>query len=240
MGLTWEFSTTWATSAYDESRNKIPNPKKGLNDFGKRVVRRMNDLGMMVDISHSGEQTFWDVINTTTKPIIASHSSVYTLCPYLRNLKDDQIKAIGKNGGVIMVCFYPGFLDSTWRGKERAFDKQHKAEEDSLWKANPDEDFIDHYLYSKYRKELEAIDRSVSISRLIDHIDYIVKMIGIDHVGIGSDFDGMSDYSQGLDGNGVLDFPKITKALLARGYGQKDVNKILGENFIRVFKANMQ
>jgi membrane dipeptidase len=240
MGLTWENSTSWATSANDESKNQIPNQNKGLNDFGKQIVRQMNELGMMVDISHAGEQTFWDVINTTTKPIIASHSCVYNLCPHHRNLKDEQIKAIGKNDGIIMVCFYPGFLDSTWIKKERAFDKQHKAEEDSIRKVNPDEDFMDTYLYSKYRKELEAIDREVPLSLLIDHIDYIVKMIGVDHVGLGSDFDGMSDPTQGLDGNGVLDFPKITKALLAGGYSQKDVNKILGENFIRVFKANMQ
>jgi membrane dipeptidase len=240
MGLVHMSPLSWATSDIDESRNKIPNPTKGLNDFGKQVVRRMNELGMMVDVSHSGEQTFWDVINITTKPIIASHSSVYNLCPHRRNLKDEQIKAIGKNGGVIMVCFYPGFLDSTWRGKENAFDNQHKQEEDSIWKLNPDEDVLDHYLYSKYRKELEAIDRQAPISKLIDHIDYIVKMIGIDHVGLGSDFDGMSDYSQGLDGNGVVDLPKITKALLERGYSKKDIEKILGRNFIRVFKANMQ
>lgn len=239
MTLTWDNSNSWATSAKDESRNKIPNPNKGLNNVGKQIVRRMNELGMMVDISHVGEQTFWDVIYTTTKPIIASHSCVYKICPMYRNLKDEQIKAIGKNGGVIMVCFYPGFLDSTWRSKIKIFDLQHKLEEDSVWKVHPDEDFLDHYLYSKYRKELALIDR-VPLSLLIDHIDYIVKMIGVDHVGLGSDFDGMQDISQGLDGNGVLDIPKITKALLERGYDKKDVNKILGKNFIRVFKANMQ
>jgi membrane dipeptidase len=240
MGLIHTTPLTWATSDRDERPDNIPNPNKGLSDFGKRVVRRMNELGMMIDVSHSGEQTFWDVINTTTKPIIASHSCVYRLCPVSRNLKDDQIKAIGKNGGVIMVCFFPGFLDSTWVVKEHEFDRRHKTEEDSIWKLNPDEDSLDHYLYSKYRNELMAIDKTVPISVLIDHIDYIVKMIGIDHVGLGSDFDGMSDYTQGLDGNGVLDFPKITKVLLDRGYSKKDVNKILGENFIRVFKANMQ
>jgi membrane dipeptidase len=185
VGLTWENSTSWATSANDESKNQIPNPNIGLNDFGKQIVRRMNELGMMVDISHAGEQTFLDVINTTTKPVIASHSCVYNLCPHHRNLKDDQIKAIGKNGGVIMVCFFPGFLDSTWIVKEREFDRLHKTEEDSIRKLNPDEDFLDQYLYSNYRKDLVAIDRTVSISVLIDHIDYIVKMIGIDHVGLG-------------------------------------------------------
>jgi len=117
---------------------------------------------------------------------------------------------------------------------------QHKREEDSVWKLHPDEDFMNLYVYSKYRKELEAIDRTVPINSLTNHIDYIVKMIGIDYVGLGSDFDGMADYSQGLDGNGALDFPKITKALLDRGYSKDDVKKILGENFIRVFKANMQ
>jgi membrane dipeptidase len=240
LSLTGNTSTSWATSAKDENKNKIPNPNKGLNDFGKQVVHRMNKLGMMIDISHVGEQTFRDIMNSTTRPIIAAHSCVYNLCPYYRNLKDEQIKAIGKNKGIIMVCFYPGFLDRTWRVKENAFDELHIAEEDSIWKLNPDEDFFYHYLYSKYRKELGAIDRSVQINRLIDHIDYIVKMIGIDYVGLGSDFGGMSDISQGLEGNGVLDFPKITKALLERGYTKSDINKILGENFIRVFKANMQ
>src|SRR5665213_4098100 len=114
MTLTWNNSTSWATSASDESKHAFIATPYGLNDFGKQVVKKMNEMGMMVDVSHTGEKTFWDVIATTTKPIIASHSSVYALCPVFRNLKDDQIKAIAKNGGVIQVNFYSGFIDSLY------------------------------------------------------------------------------------------------------------------------------
>ncbi len=110
MTLSWNNSTSWSTSAMDETQHTFIVTPYGLNDFGKEVVKRMNQLGMMVDVSHIGEKTFWDVMSTTTKPVIASHSSVYALCPVFRNLKDDQIKAIAKNGGVIQVNFYSGFF----------------------------------------------------------------------------------------------------------------------------------
>ncbi len=110
MTLTWNNSTSWATSAKDETENTVSNTKKGLNDLGKQVVHRMNELGMLVDLSHVGEQTFWDAIAVTTKPVIVSHSCVYALAPHRRNLKDDQIKAVAKNGGVIHLNFYSGFL----------------------------------------------------------------------------------------------------------------------------------
>jgi membrane dipeptidase len=242
MAITWEDSPSWATSARDETKNTNPNFKKGLNDFGRQVIKRMNESGMMIDISHAGEQTFLDIINTSTKPIIASHSCVYNLSRHYRNLKDDQIKAIGKNNGLIMVTFVPHFLDSNWVKRIMAFDAQHKAEEDSVLKIKDDDNFLGRFIYSKYPRESELID-SVPMSVLIDHIDYIVKMIGVNHVGLGSDFDGMLDFPnlhQGLNGNGVLDYPKITEALLQRGYTETDIQKILGGNFIRVFKANMQ
>jgi len=226
----------WASSARDESRNTIPNPKKGLSDSGRQIVRRMNELGMMIDISHLGEQSFWDVMSKTTKPVIASHSCVYNLCPVYRNLKDEQIKAMAKNGGIIMINFYPGFLDSNWQKRTQEFDELHKKEEDSITKLY-DETTMVHYLYTKYPEEIKEIDQ-VSLKLVIDHIDYIVKLVGVDYVGLGSDFDGMDDISQGLEGNGVLDFPKITKALQERGYNKKDIEKILGRNFIRVFKSN--
>lgn len=198
MTLTWNNSTTWASSAAEETSNKIPADKRGLNDFGKQVVRKMNQLGMMVDLSHVGEKTFWDAMQIVTKPVIVSHSSVYHFAPVPRNLKDEQIDAIGKNGGVICVNFFSGFLDG-------GFDKKS---------ARP------------------------PLSLLIDHIDYIVKRIGIDHVGLGSDFDGISSTPLQLDG--VQDYPKLTAALLERGYSKKDVRKILGENVLRVFTQNMQ
>lgn len=198
MTLTWNNSTPWASSAAEENSNKIRADKRGLNDFGKSVVRKMNQLGMMVDLSHVGEKTFWDVMKIVTKPVLVSHSSVYHFAPVPRNLKDEQIDAVGKNGGVICVNFFSGFLDST-------FDKKS---------ARP------------------------PLSLLIDHIDYIVKRIGIDHVGLGSDFDGIGSTPQHLDG--VQDYPKLTAALLERGYSKKDIRKILGENVLRVFKQNMQ
>ncbi|MGI8952844.1 MAG: dipeptidase [Chitinophagaceae bacterium] len=234
MTLTWNNSTPWATSAKEETYDSLLHQPKGLNDFGKQVVKRMNELGMMVDLSHVGYQTFWDAINTTKKPVIVSHSCVYKLCPAFRNLKDDQIKAVGKNGGVIHINFYSGFLDSTYEKKDSLFGVEHKAERDSLLKLNPEPYFADNYLYEKYKTEVQAMRAPLHL--LFDHLDYIVKMIGVDHVGLGSDFDGINSSPQELDD--VTDYPLITKELLKRGYSETDIKKILGGNFIRVFKAN--
>jgi membrane dipeptidase len=234
MTLTWNNSTRWATSAWAETLDTLKNQKKGLNDFGIKIVKHMNELGMLVDLSHVGYQTFWDAINTSTKPILVSHSCVYNLCPVPRNLKDDQIKAVGKNGGVIQLNFYSGFLDSTYGRKQKQFAARHKAERDSLLAKNPDAFFADDYLFIKYKAEVQGM--RPPISKLIDHLDYIVKLIGVDHVGLGSDFDGSESSPLGLDG--VEDYPKVTKALVERGYSKADIEKILGGNFIRVFKAN--
>ncbi|WP_166965555.1 dipeptidase [Yeosuana marina] len=233
LSLTHNVAPSWATSAVDETNN--PNLQhKGLTDFGKQVVKRMNQLGMMIDVSHSGEQTFWDVINISTKPIIASHSSVYSLVPHLRNLKDEQIKAIAKNGGVIQVNFHPGFIDPSFDQKEASFLQNHKIEHDSLTKTGMDGWYALDYLYHKHSEEAEAMRPPLSM--LIDHIEYVIKLVGVDYVGIGSDFDGINLTPQGLDD--VSTYPLITKALLERGYNEKDINKILGENFLRVLKAN--
>ncbi len=233
MTLTWNNSTAWASSAFDETFKK-DIAHKGLTDFGKQVVKRMNDLGMMVDVSHVGEQTFWDVMAYTTRPVVASHSSVYALCHHQRNLKDEQIKAIAKNGGVIQVNFNPGFIDSTVDAKEKAFLERHKAEADALVKSGMPEWNIQDYLYQKYKAEINALRPPLSL--LIDHIDYIVKLVGVDYVGLGSDFDGITITPLELDD--VTNYPLITKALVERGYGKKDIYKILGGNLIRVLKAN--
>ncbi len=236
MTLTWNNSTSWATSAQDETTRRDSLTKAGhigLTDFGKKVVRRMNQLGMMVDVSHVGEQTFWDAINTTTKPVIASHSCAYSLCPVFRNLKDDQIKAIGKNGGLIHLNFYSGFVDSTFNRRMREFNQRHRPEVDSLRKLKWDNYEIEEWMAAKY--PLEATNLRPPLSLLLEHLDYIVKLIGVDHVGLGSDFDGISSSPQQLDD--VTSYPLITKELLKRGYNKNDVRKILGENFIRVFTA---
>jgi membrane dipeptidase len=233
LTLTHNISPSWATSAADET-TKPALPHKGLTDFGRQVVQRMNKLGMLIDVSHAGEQTFWDVINLTTKPVIASHSSVYNLVPHRRNLKDDQIKAIAKNGGVIQVNFNPGFIDSTFDKKEVAFKKAHILENDSLIKTGMSDFYALTYLYNKYAAEASAIRPPLSL--LIDHIEYIIHLAGIDYVGLGSDFDGIEITPQQLDD--VSDYPVITKALVERGYNKKDIRKILGGNFLRVLKAN--
>lgn len=234
MTLTWNNSTSWATSARDESTHAFIASPYGLTDFGKQVVKRMNDLGMLVDISHVGERTFWDVIHTTNKPVIASHSSVYALCPVFRNLKDDQIKAIAKNGGVIQVNFYSGFLDSNYKKNQELFIARHKAEFDSLVAKKAPDYSIKEFFSKEYPKEAQSLRPPLSL--LIEHIDYVVKLVGVDYVGLGSDFDGIESAPREL--NGVEDFPLITKALLEKGYSEKDIDKILGGNFIRVFKAN--
>ena len=234
MTLTWNNSNDWATSALDETTKADSLKHKGLTDFGRQVVKRMNELGMLVDLSHVGEQTFWDAINATTKPVIVSHSCVYSLCPHRRNLKDEQIKAVGKNGGVIHLNFYSGFLDSSFERRTDAFNNNHKAERDSLLKQNPEPYFADVFLFEKYPEEVKALRPPLSL--LIDHLDYIVKLIGVDHVGLGSDYDGVNSLPQQLDD--VTAMPLITKALLKRGYSKKDIRKILGGNFMRIFEAN--
>lgn len=234
MTLTWNNSTSWASSAMDETTKAFIVSPYGLTSFGKQIVKHMNQLGMIVDVSHTGEKTFWDVIQTTSRPVIASHSSVYSLCPVFRNLKDDQLKGIAKNGGVVQVNFYSGFLDSNYMKRATAFMAFHKGEYDSLAARKTPVYEINEFFSKRYSQEAQALRPPLSL--LIDHIDYIVKLIGVDHVGLGSDFDGIESAPQGLDG--VQDFPLITKALAERGYSQKDIMKIFGANFIRVFKAN--
>jgi membrane dipeptidase len=234
MTLTWNNSTTWATSAADETHRKAELPHIGLTDFGKQIVHHMNDLGVMVDVSHVGEQTFYDVLATTTKPVIASHSCAYALNPNQRNLKDDQLKAIAKNGGVVFVNFYSGFVDSTYARKAAVFMRQHRIEIDSLMKIYNDRDLANMRLSAIHPAESAQI--RAPLSMLIKHIDYMVKMIGADHVGIGSDFDGSESFPLGLDD--VRDYPKVTEELLKLNYSKSDIYKILGGNFIRVLKEN--
>lgn len=234
MTITWNNSTDWATSALDETTRADSLKHKGLTSLGKQIVKRMNELGMLVDLSHVGEQTFWDAINTTTKPVLVSHSCVYNLCQHRRNLKDEQIKAVAKNGGVIHLNFYSGFLDPAFEARSDAFTAKHKAEMDSMLKVNPEPYFMEVYLFNKYPDEVKGLRPPMSL--LLDHLDYIVKLVGVDYVGLGSDFDGVNSLPSGLDG--VEDFPKITEGLLKRGYSKKDIRKILGGNFLRVFAAN--
>ncbi len=234
MTLTWNNSTSWASSAMDESKNNNkPNASFGLNDFGKKVVQRMNQLGMMVDLSHVGERTFWDAIQISTKPVLVSHSNAYALCPVFRNLKDDQIDAIGKNGGVIQLNFYSAFIDSTFKQRENQFLENKREEIEALIAKGMQREYAQAMVVEKYKEASLAIQPPMEL--LLAHLDYIVKRIGVDHVGMGSDFDGISASPREL--TDVTSYPLITKALLEKGYSKKDVYKIMGGNLLRVMKA---
>lgn len=234
LTLTWNNSTSWATSARDEETKKDSLPHLGLTDMGRRIVARLNESGVMVDVSHAGERTFQDVISVTTKPIIASHSCAFTLTPHRRNLKDYQLRALVKNGGVVFVNFYSGFLDSTYEKKKDAFVLEHKAELDSLTKIAGDPYLAAIKLFATYFNEVNAMRPAVS--QLIKHIDYIVKLIGIDHVGLGADYDGAESFP--LQMNDVSTYPLLAVELKKIGYSDSDIKKIAYGNFIRVLKAN--
>ena len=237
LTLTWNNSTTWASSAMDETNKFEKLQHKGLNDFGRQIVRRMNELGVIVDLSHTGEQTFYDALAVTTKPVLLSHSSIWSICPVFRNVKDDQIKAVAKNGGVICVNFYSGFVS-------REFDQQlnyldgpvKKVIQDSLFAVVQDSTKMKNEWEKYYQSRLNEV--RPTIAQLVDHIDYIVKLVGDDFAGIGSDFDGVSSLPVGLDD--VTTYPRITEELLKRGYSKKTIKKILGGNVLRVMKATFK
>jgi membrane dipeptidase len=234
MTLTWNNSTDWATSAKDETDPDLQLKSKGLTSFGKEVVRRMNKIGMMVDVSHVGEQTFWDVIATTTKPVIASHSSAWELCHHRRNLKDNQLRAIKENGGVVFINFSASFIDSTFAVKEKSMQDRNKARIDSFKAVSSmKDDFLLRNAMAEFLKD-EYQPIRPTLKQLVDHFDYVVKLIGVEHVGIGSDFDGIPVTPADMDD--VTFLPNITRELLNRGYSEEDVRKILGENFLRVLR----
>jgi membrane dipeptidase len=235
MTLSWSNTNEWADSSGDINDPKIPH-HNGLTDFGKQVVQEMNRLGMMVDISHVADKTFWDVIATTKAPVIASHSSARALVNAPRNMTDDMLRAVSKNGGVVQVNFYSGFVDEDFRKAMEAQAKDQEAAikkyEDSLKARGKPVNYIE---VSRIEREWMANIPRPPFKALIDHIDHIAKVAGVDHVGLGSDFDGVSGATpQGMDS--AADLPKITQALLDRGYSADDITKILGGNLLCVFR----
>ena len=231
--LTWNDTTPWASSAEDEAEHPKKLAQKGLTELGRAAVQKMNELGVLIDVSHPGERTFWDIVEITKKPIIASHSGVYELCNSYRNLKDGQIRAIAKSRGIVCIAFYPGYLDSTFTPKFEAMAKRHKSELDSLREVFKGHD--DEYIVSRNKLLKDELDTiRTPLSRIVDHIEYVVKLVGADCVGIGSDFDGMGTTPLGLDD--VTGMPKLVRELMKRGFTPGDIRKIMGENFLRVFR----
>ncbi len=225
MTLTWNNTNNWADA------NRPPKKHNGLSDFGKEVVREMNRLGMLVDISHVSDDTMNDVLDVSTAPIIASHSSARALSNVPRNIPDDVLKRIAKNGGVVQVNFYSVFVDEKTVAPQSAErDKRLKSQQDAIDQKYKD----DPERRAEESDKLEAANPlpPLPISKLIDHIDHIVKVAGIDHVGIGADFDGANDMPEGAQDVSML--PNITYELLKRGYNEADIRKILGENLLRV------
>jgi membrane dipeptidase len=220
MTLTHNTTLDWADAATDTPRHD------GLSPFGERVVKEMNRLGMLVDISHVSPATMADALRVSQAPIIASHSSAYALCPSPRNVPDDILKAVKENGGVIMVNFYSGFIVPEAGKKMRAVLQEMRAKyPDRAERAKA----LDAWRNSDDAKFARGTYRDVG-----DHIDHIVKIAGVDHVGIGSDFDGISQSPVGLED--VSSYPRLTDELLRRGYSEADVHKILGGNVLRAFR----
>jgi membrane dipeptidase len=235
MTLSWSNTNEWADSSGDIDDPKVQH-HNGLTDFGKQVVLEMNRLGMMVDISHVADKTFWDVIATTKAPVIASHSSARALVDASRNMTDDMLRAVAKNGGVVQVNFFNGFDDADFRRAMLAQTKdQAAAVQKYMYQLKAEGKPVNYLDVDHIEREWMAKIPRPPLKSLIDHIDHIAKIAGVDHVGLGSDFDGVSGATpQGIDS--AADLPKITQALLDRGYSADDIKKILGGNLMRVFR----
>jgi len=235
MTLTWSNTNDWADSSGDINDTTITH-HNGLTTFGKQVVQEMNRLGMMVDISHVSDKTFWDVVATTRTPIIASHSSARALTQAPRNLTDEMLQAVAKNNGVVMVNFFPAFIDESWRQAWAAQSPERRKAQDALAAEYKAKGLPVPYTASdKIDREFAAKIGRAPFNSLIDHFDHVIKVAGIDHVGIGTDFDGIPVPPDGIDS--AADLPRITAALMTRGYTADDMKKLLGGNLLRVFRA---
>ena len=225
MTFTHNVSHDWA----DAHRGEVKN--NGLSDFGKEVVREMNRLGMLVDISHVSVKVMNDVLDVTKAPIIASHSGARGVNDHTRNVPDDVLKRVAQNGGVIMINFYPSFLDKRTNDEENARGQKLRPQLEELRKKFEN----DPQGYNEAERKLLA-DNPIYVAdykRIVDHIDHIKKVAGIDIVGLGSDFDGVPFLPAGM--NGMEDLVLVTYEMLKRGYTEQEIRKVLGENFLRAF-----
>jgi membrane dipeptidase len=235
MTLTWANSNEWADSSGDLNDADIPH-HNGLTGFGREVIAEMNRLGMMIDVSHVSDKTFADVLAASRAPVIASHSCARALCNSPRNLTDDQLRALAANGGACFVNFYAAFVDENYRQAVQTIRAERSAEHNALnaeYAARNEP--IPFHLANQIDRDFAARLPRPPFESLIDQFDHIIRVAGIDHVGIGTDFDGMSSMPEGVDS--AADLPKIMAALLARGYSTDDLHKVLGGNLMRVLAA---
>jgi membrane dipeptidase len=230
MTLTHTNTNEWADSA--GFSGPYPVRHHGLTPFGEEVVKEMQRLGMLVDISHVSDETFAQVIKIAQAPVIASHSSSRAVADHRRNMSDDMLRALAKNGGVAMVNFWSAFISNDYSAAARSWQERNGKTVTELRATHKGNPVALKEAMTKLR-ESDPLPK-VPFSVLFDHIDHMVKVAGVDHVGLGSDFDGVDSLPEGIDG--VDSFPKITAELLRRGYKEDDVIKILGENFLRVFE----
>jgi membrane dipeptidase len=231
MSPAWSVSTSWAGSSGDDVGRT-----RGLNEFGKSVVREMNRLGMMIDVSHVSDPTFWDIVNTSSAPVVATHSACRAIADVPRNLTDEMIRALANTGGVVNVIFYPEHLEPGWSQKKKQVDAEITPIVQEASAAEPGDAVHKKMARDRVRsREYARRLPPVNVARIVDHIDHIVELVGVDHVGIGSDFDGVQITTTGLAT--VAELPNLTKELLRRGYTETDVNKILGGNMLRVLDA---
>lgn len=226
MTLTWNNGNEWAGASMD------PRRQGGLSAFGRTVVRRMNALGMLVDVSHVSDSTFWDVLATTTRPVIASHSACQALAHHPRNLSDAQLRALARNGGVLGINFYPVFLDDHFARQYEALRRRWRPQTDSIRARYRDRPGASAFEIDKFIGQQAESLPVPGIDRLVAHIDHAVQVMGVDHVGLGSDFDGISVLPTPM--KDATSLPLLVAALRGRGYSDSDVRKILGENFLRL------
>lgn len=224
MTLTHFRNTNWADSSTDTPQHN------GLSEFGREVVREMNRLGMIVDISHVSDKTFYDTLAFTTKPVIASHSSCRALADVPRNMSDEMIRALAKQGGVIGINFGAGFVS-----RKEAEEARRRFAERAAVEPNLTGKALDEFAAQDYLRNYSAMKpNQATLADAVAHIDHVVKLVGADHVGIGSDWDGISSVPLGLED--VSKMPALTAELLRLGYSERDVEKILGGNFLRVMR----